>query len=73
MFNQIGGIIIKQGFTTGSCAAAGSKAAAYMLLSGNVKNEITINTPKGIAYKAAIEDIKKRESGILRRKKRWGR
>lgn len=64
MISLRGGIIIKHGFTTGSCAAAGSKAAAYMLLSGNVKNEITINTPKGIAYKAAIEDIKRSQSQV---------
>ncbi len=64
MISLRGGIIIKYGFTTGSCAAAGSKAAAYMLLSGNVKNEITINTPKGIAYKAAIEDIKRSPSQV---------
>ncbi len=64
MISLRGGIIIKHGFTTGSCAAAGSKAAAYMLLSGNVKNEITINTPKGITYKAAIEDIKRSQSQV---------
>ena len=45
------------GFTTGSSAAAAAKAAAYMLLSGMEKTEITIETPKGIPYTAQITDI----------------
>lgn len=46
-----------KGFTTGSCAAAASKAAAYMLLSGNIKNNIEIDTPAGIKYCPLIEEI----------------
>lgn len=49
---------MRYGFTTGSCAAAASKAAAYMLLTGKAKNKITIQTPKGIVYTADITDIK---------------
>ena len=33
---------MKNGFTTGSCAAAAAKAAAYMLLSGKEKSNIAI-------------------------------
>ena len=51
--------MMRYGFSTGSCAAAASKAAIYMLLSGSEKNRITIDTPKGIPYDAEILDIKR--------------
>ncbi|MCR5460684.1 MAG: cobalt-precorrin-5B (C(1))-methyltransferase CbiD [Acetatifactor sp.] len=52
---------VRFGFTTGSCAAAAAKAAAYMLLTGKQKNEITIETPKGIPYHAQIVEITRQE------------
>lgn len=52
---------MRYGFTTGSCAAAASKAAAYMLLTGKLKTEITIETPKGIPYTAKLVDISRKE------------
>lgn len=55
---------MKFGFTTGSCAAAGSKAAVFMLLTGKEKKEITITTPKGIDFKADIVDIKRDENKV---------
>ncbi|MBR4758585.1 MAG: cobalamin biosynthesis protein CbiD [Lachnospiraceae bacterium] len=48
---------MKKGFTTGSCAAAASKAAAYMLLSGIEKKQIRIETPAGETYCPDIEEI----------------
>ena len=48
---------MRNGFTTGSCAAAAAKAAAYMLLLGIRKDNIRIETPKGILYEALIEDM----------------
>lgn len=55
---------MRYGFTTGSCAAAAAKAAAYMLLSGRQKNTITIETPKGIPYTAKILEITRGEKAV---------
>ncbi len=55
---------MQYGFTTGSCAAAASKAAAYMLLTGKLKNEISIETPKGIIYNAKLMDINRSENEV---------
>lgn len=52
---------MRYGFTTGSCAAAAAKAAAYMLLTGKKKAQITIQTPKGISFHAEILDISRQE------------
>lgn len=55
---------MRYGFTTGSCAAAAAKAAAYMLLSGKIKEEITIQTPKGIPFHAQMVDIQRSEKCV---------
>ncbi len=55
---------MRYGFTTGSCAAAAAKAAAYMLLTGKEKKEITITTPKGILYHARLEEIQRSEKYV---------
>ena len=55
---------MRYGFTTGSCAAAAAKAAAYMLLTGREKTEITIETPKGILYTAQLVDITRKEREV---------
>lgn len=49
---------MRNGFTTGSCAAAASKAAAYMLISGNRTDRVKIGTPAGVTYETDIEDIR---------------
>ena len=55
---------MRYGFTTGSCAAAAAKAAAYMLLTGREKTKITIETPKGIPYTAQILRICRKEREV---------
>ena len=45
------------GYTTGTCAAAASKAAAMMLLGGEVVNYIRLKTPKGIELDLEAVDI----------------
>lgn len=52
---------MRYGFTTGSCAAAAAKAAAYMLLTGREKEHIRIETPGGIPYEARLEEIRRDE------------
>lgn len=49
---------LRCGYTTGSCAAAASKAATAMLLSGFPVEEIALMTPKGILLHLLVEDIK---------------
>ena len=44
------------GYTTGSCAAAASKAAAWMLLNGRQIPEVSLMTPKGIRLQLEVLD-----------------
>lgn len=55
---------MRYGFTTGSCATAASKAATYMLLTGKLKQNITIQTPKGILFHAEILEITRSEKEV---------
>ena len=51
------GKLMRRGYTTGSCAAAASKAAAVMLLSGEETDSIKLDTPKGITLTLDVLDI----------------
>lgn len=49
---------LRLGYTTGSCAAAAAKAAAWMLLTGQKKETISLNTPKGIRLNLEVKEIR---------------
>lgn len=48
---------LRSGYTTGSCAAAASKAAAYMMLSGEILTHVSLLTPKGVMLYLDVEHI----------------
>ncbi len=48
---------MRRGHTTGTCAAAASKAAALALLSQEPVTSVTIRTPKGITLDLPVEDL----------------
>lgn len=50
---------LRFGYTTGSCAAAAAKAAAYMLLSGEPLETVELLTPKGILLHLSLQDIQR--------------
>ncbi|MBR0138938.1 MAG: cobalamin biosynthesis protein CbiD [Firmicutes bacterium] len=52
-----GGKSLRLGYTTGTCAAAASKAAALMLLTGKKLENISVVTPRGISLKLELADV----------------
>ena len=48
---------LKRGHTTGTCAAAATKAATEALLTGKPVESVRIHTPKGITLDLPVEDM----------------
>ena len=55
---------LRFGYTTGSCAAAAAKAAAWKLLTGQKKEEISLITPKGVAQTLPVLDITMKQNRV---------
>lgn len=55
---------LKTGYTTGSCAAAATKAAVRMLLSGNEVHNISLITPNQTELYLEIEDISRTKTWV---------
>ncbi|HEY5557337.1 cobalt-precorrin-5B (C(1))-methyltransferase CbiD [Acetobacterium sp.] len=59
MFNKTiekNGKLLRYGYTTGSCATAGTKAALEMYLSQEIRSSIKIDTPKGWPLDLVLHD-----------------
>ena len=54
------GRILRRGYTTGTCAAAASKAAA-LLLAGKEAKKVEITTPVGVKAEMEVESMNKEE------------
>ena len=63
-FVTVDGKELRLGYTTGSCAAAASKAASIMLLTGRRLDHIKLLTPKGIELDLEVEDITTEKDSI---------
>lgn len=59
-----GGKRLRLGYTTGSCAAAAAKAAAYMLLTGRRMERVELTTPKGIPLALEVKEIQMGEAEV---------
>ncbi len=55
---------LRYGYTTGSCAAAAAKAAAFMLLSGEKLSFVELMTPKQIPLKLKVLKIQRSEEEV---------
>lgn len=53
------------GYTTGTCACAAAKAAAYMLLSGREVKEIKVITPMGVSLTLPVIDIDIKKDKVI--------
>ena len=55
---------LRRGYTTGSCAAAASKAAAIMLLGDTVLDTVYLMTPRGIGLNLTVHEIVRGENSV---------
>ncbi|MFI3313523.1 MAG: cobalt-precorrin-5B (C(1))-methyltransferase CbiD [Eubacteriales bacterium] len=58
------GVRLRRGFTTGTCAALATKAAATVLLGGDAPTEVSVMTPKNLLVTAEVAHISIAESQV---------
>ncbi len=58
MRRLVGNKWLRCGYTTGTCAAAAAKAAATMLLSGQLVESVTVQTPSGVTLTLDVLDAR---------------
>ena len=56
---------LRRGWTTGSCAAAASQAAAILLLTGSAPAEIRLLTPGGVTFNLPVENAHRSGSAAV--------
>ena len=66
------GKLLRCGYTTGTCAAAAAKAAAWMLLEGTNRETISLTTPNGTDLDLDIHWVEQTEDAVLRHSKDSG-
>lgn len=55
---------LRWGYTTGTCAAAASLAAAVMLLQGRRMEQVSLTTPKGVRLDLEVEEMDTGENRV---------
>ena len=55
---------LRWGYTTGTCAAAASLAAAVMLLRGRRMEQVSLTTPKGVRLDLEVEEMETGENYV---------
>lgn len=55
---------LRCGYTTGSCAALASKAAAQILLTGEAAKTVSLTTPKGLPVTAEVLNVRQTSDSV---------
>lgn len=50
-------IVLRKGYTTGTCAAAGAKAAAHALLGGKISSSVEVTLPSGAFITIPVKSV----------------